>query len=69
MILSSMLLSTANSLTVYDYAVFAFYLVFMVAIGWVVRRFNETSSDYFRGSGNMLWWMTGIGLTGEDAVS
>ena len=54
-----MLLSSINSLTVYDYAVVVFYLVFMIAIGWVVRRFNESSSDYFRGSGNMLWWMTG----------
>ena len=54
-----MLLSTVNSLSVYDYAVVVFYLLFMIAIGWVVRRFNESSSDYFRGAGNMLWWMTG----------
>ena len=59
MLLSSMLFSTVNSLSVYDYAVVVFYLLFMIAIGWVVRRFNESSSDYFRGAGNMLWWMTG----------
>jgi len=54
-----MLLGTTGTLTNYDYAVIVFYLGFMIAIGWVVRRFNESSSDYFRGSGNMLWWMTG----------
>lgn len=59
MIRSLALLNTVNALTVYDYAVIIFYLFFMVAIGWCVRRFNESSSDYFRGSGNMLWWMTG----------
>ena len=48
-----------DSLTHYDHAVIVFYLAFMIAIGWVVRRFNQSSSDYFRGSGNMLWWMTG----------
>jgi len=51
--------SAVSALTIYDHAVILFYLAFMVAIGWVVRRFNESSSDYFRGSGNMLWWMTG----------
>lgn len=59
MILPLLLLNTNNGLTIYDYAVVVFYLLFMIAIGWVVRRFNESSSDYFRGSGNMLWWMTG----------
>ena len=59
MISSSSLLGTISALTFYDHAAIAFYLLFMIAIGWVVRRFNESSSDYFRGSGNMLWWMTG----------
>ena len=52
-------ISTTSALTFYDHAVIVFYLAFMIAIGWVVRRFNQSSSDYFRGSGNMLWWMTG----------
>lgn len=59
MITSPLLLSSANALTVYDHGMIVFYLAFMIAIGWVVRRFNKSSSDYFRGSGNMLWWMTG----------
>ncbi|MDC0935052.1 transporter [Pirellulales bacterium] len=43
----------------YDYLVIAFYLGFMVAVGLVFRSFNRDSSDYFRGSGSMLWWMCG----------
>ena len=51
--------ATTSALTVYDHGMIVFYLAFMISIGWVVRRFNTSSSDYFRGGGNMLWWMTG----------
>ncbi|HVM49253.1 MAG TPA: hypothetical protein VMU04_14575 [Candidatus Acidoferrum sp.] len=43
----------------YDYLVIGFYFVFMAMIGWVCRRFIGNTSDYFRGGGKMLWWMTG----------
>jgi SSS family solute:Na+ symporter len=43
----------------YDYLVIGFYFVFMAMIGWVCRRFIGSTSDYFRGGGKMLWWMTG----------
>lgn len=36
-------------LTIYDYGIIIFYLVFMLAVGWVFRRMNQNSSDYFRG--------------------
>ena len=48
-----------NALTIYDYAIVVFYLGLMISIGWVVQRFNQSSSDYFRGGGKMLWWMAG----------
>ena len=35
------------------------YFLFLIAIGWMFRRFTTTTSDYFRGGGNMLWWMVG----------
>ncbi len=47
-------------LTGWDYAVIAFYLIFMLGIGVVWSRINRNSSDYFRGGGNMLWWMNGM---------
>ncbi|OCH23578.1 transporter [Aliivibrio sp. 1S128] len=35
------------------------YFLFLIAIGWMFRKFTSTTSDYFRGGGNMLWWMVG----------
>ncbi len=46
-----------------DYLVIAFYLGFLVVIGLVFRRFNRDISDYFRGGGKMLWWMSGASAT------
>jgi SSS family transporter len=46
-------------ISLYDYLVIAFYMLFMLAIGFVFRSFNRDSSDYFRGGGSMLWWMCG----------
>ena len=46
-------------LSIYDYLVIGFYFVFMAAVGWICRRFISNTSDYFRGGGQMLWWMAG----------
>ena len=46
-------------LSIYDYLVIGFYFVFMAAVGWICRRFIGNTSDYFRGGGQMLWWMAG----------
>lgn len=46
-------------LTSFDYVVVAFYLAFLVGIGWYFRRTGGDSSEYFRGSGRMSWWMVG----------
>lgn len=35
------------------------YFLFLIGIGWMFRTFTNTTSDYFRGGGNMLWWMVG----------
>ncbi|MEM6885822.1 MAG: hypothetical protein AAF571_12380 [Verrucomicrobiota bacterium] len=44
----------------WDYVVIACYLMFTMSIGVVCRRIARNSSDFFRGGGNMLWWMTGM---------
>jgi len=46
-------------ITVYDYIIIGFYLVFMLAIGVVFRRMSKNTSDYFRAGGAMPWWLTG----------
>lgn len=47
-------------LTNWDYLVIALYLIFMMLIGLVCKKMNKNASDYFRGGGNMLWWMSGM---------
>lgn len=46
-------------MTGYDYLVIVVYLACMFGAGFVFHRFNEDSGDFFRGGGNMLWWMCG----------
>ena len=46
-------------LTPYDYAVIVFYFAFMAGMGWLFKRFIRNTSDYFRGGGEMLWWIAG----------
>lgn len=35
------------------------YFAFLIAIGWAFRNLSQNTSDYFRGGGNVLWWMVG----------
>jgi solute:Na+ symporter, SSS family len=46
-------------MTHYDYAVLAFYFVYLLVISWVFRRFVRNVSDYFRSGGQVIWWMAG----------
>jgi SSS family solute:Na+ symporter len=46
-------------ITIYDYIIIGFYLVFMLAIGLLFRRMSKDTSDYFRAGGAMPWWLTG----------
>ncbi len=42
-----------------DTLIVGIYFLFLISIGWMFRAFTNTTSDYFRGGGNMLWWMVG----------
>ncbi|MEO0588534.1 MAG: hypothetical protein AAF078_12950, partial [Planctomycetota bacterium] len=46
----------------WDWAVIALYMVLMLIVGWLCRRLNSDSSDYFRGGGEMLWWVSGSSM-------
>ncbi|MEP4079420.1 sodium:solute symporter family protein [Haloferula sp.] len=48
-----------NTLSYFDYGVVAFYFLFMVGIGVFFRNYITNTSDYFRGGGQMVWWMAG----------
>ncbi|TEW54669.1 transporter [Psychromonas sp. RZ22] len=44
----------------YDYLVIGGYFALMITISFMFKRMaNNSSSDYFRGGGKMLWWMVG----------
>lgn len=47
-------------MTPLDYSIIIFYFAFMLALGFVYKKFSRTSSDYFRGGGGMIWPMVGI---------
>lgn len=49
----------ASAVTPYDTAVIVFYFAFMLGMGWLASRFVKNTSDYFRGGGQMLWWLVG----------
>lgn len=48
-----------GSISLYDQAVILFYFIFMLGMGWLAARFVKNTSDYFRGGGQMLWWLVG----------
>lgn len=49
-------------LTIYDYIVIASYFVFLVSLGFIFKRFNKGSKDYFAGGQRMCWWLLGGSL-------
>lgn len=46
-------------ITVFDYAVIAFYFVFLAGLGWYYRHTAADSDEFFRGGGRMPWWLVG----------
>lgn len=45
-----------------DYLVIGFYLLFMLMLGPVFKSFSRNASDYFRGGGNMTWWIAAASM-------
>ena len=57
-------------LNVYDYAVFAAYIVATVALGfWVARKGVKTSRDYFFGARSLPWYVVGASIVATDISS
>ncbi|MFI3115409.1 MAG: transporter [Clostridia bacterium] len=42
-----------------DIIVILVYFAFLMSIGWLFRTFSNSTSDFFKGGGKMLWWMVG----------
>lgn len=54
------LLEGARVLNGWDYGIIVFYGILTASIGLICRRLNKNPSDYFRGGGNMLWWVGAV---------
>ena len=52
----------STTLVSWDWMVICFYFVFIIGIGFLFKHVNKNASDYFRGGGNMLWWMAGVSV-------
>ena len=46
-------------ISVYDYLIIGLFLVFLATTGWVFKRFNRGTTDYFAGGFRMTWWLLG----------
>ena len=42
-----------------DYFIVGIYLLFLASMGWIFKRFNKTTNDYFAGGFRMSWWLVG----------
>lgn len=48
------------SLGAVDYSILAIYFLFVIAVGWVLRRSVRTSSDFFLSGRSLPAWVTGL---------
>ena len=49
-----------------DYAILAIYFAFVIGIGWVLKRYLKTSSDYFESGRSLPAWICALGLIGAN---
>ena len=51
-----------ESLNYLDYLVVFVYSTLIIAAGWIVSRFNQKTSDYFKGGGRIPWGLSAVSL-------
>jgi solute:Na+ symporter, SSS family len=72
MINSTMLLALADpgsvilKLARVDYLVIAVYFAFVLGIGWTIRRYMKTSSDFFESGRSLPAWICALGFIGAN---
>ena len=49
-----------------DYLILALYFIFVIAIGWVIRRSMKTSSDFFESGRSLPAWICALGFIGAN---
>lgn len=56
------ILSAEGLLAIEDYYVIVFYLLFMLSLGPIFKSFSKNASDFYRGGGNMTWWIAAASM-------
>ena len=56
------LATEAPTLLPIEYIVIVVYLLFLAAVGPIMKSFNKNSDDYFRGGARTKWWLIGPSL-------
>jgi solute:Na+ symporter, SSS family len=49
-----------------DYLILAVYFAFVLGIGWVLRKYIKTSSDYFESGRSLPAWVCALGFIGAN---
>src|SRR3989440_5387145 len=57
---------TSIQLGLIDYAILTIYFVFVLGIGWALRHYMKTSSDFFLSGRAIPAWITGLAFIGAN---
>jgi SSS family solute:Na+ symporter len=49
-----------------DYLILASYFAFVIGIGWTIRRYMKTSSDFFESGRSLPAWICALGFIGAN---
>src|SRR5664280_3275281 len=49
-----------------DYLILGVYLAFVIAIGWILRKYLKTSADFFESGRSLPAWVCALGFIGAD---
>src|SRR5665811_685245 len=49
-----------------DYLILGTYFVFVIGIGWAIRRYMKTSSDFFESGQSLPAWICALGFIGAN---
>ena len=49
-----------------DYLILAIYFSFVIGIGWILRKYLKTSSDYFESGRSLPAWICALGFIGAN---
>ena len=49
-----------------DYLILGLYFVFVIAIGWILRKYLKTSADFFESGRSLPAWVCALGFIGAN---